>query len=426
MTIIKEVILQLFFTLMPFLIFNVYYRDKAQNYSRKFIIITSMTCLFISMTFGASTDNGFFYDIRYVIQFFGLLFGGLQAGFILLAEFLLYRLYLGGKGIEAALMAVLITFPFSLVLYRWYRTARRKTFVILLAGTMFSVTPLLVLYFEFQESFLRNPMFYLIFIPIQNLVGCWLLISLFQKAVKDKELFIKYVEQEKVEMIGQVAASLVHEVRNPLTAVKGFLKLIRESSLEREKVNRYIDICVSEMERTEFILSEYLSISKPLTDHKEPTDLSNLLQITTEVMRPYANMNNVGLEANISLLPVWILANPEKIKQILMNMIKNAIEACYESMNGKVFLELLPADGKAILTIEDNGIGMTKDQIDKLGGVFFSTKSRGTGLGLNFSYQAIQAMGGSVSLNSVHREGTRFTITLPVYEQAQDFINAKG
>ncbi len=418
MTIVKEIILQLFFSLMPFLMFNVYYRDKPRNVSRKFIIVTTAICLFFSMTLGASVVSGYFYDIRYVLLLFGLIFGGLQAGVILLLEFVLYRLHIGGDGTGIALLIMVILFPLSLVLSRIYHACLRKMPVIILAGFIFFFVPFLFVYWQTPESIENNLMFHILVMPVQNFIGSWLLISLFQKAIKDKELFINYAHNERVEMIGQVAASLVHEVRNPLTAVKGFLKLIRESALERDRVNRYIDICVTEVERTEYILSEYLSISKPLTDHQEPTDLSDLLQITVEVMRPYANMNNVGLEGRISVPSVLILANPEKTKQILMNMIKNAIEACYDSTEGKVTLELGVAGGKAVLTIEDNGIGMTKDQVEKLGTVFFSTKAKGTGLGLTFSYQAIQAMGGTVTLKSVHGAGTRFTISLPIYERA--------
>ncbi|RCX20696.1 two-component system sporulation sensor kinase B [Fontibacillus phaseoli] len=418
MTVLKEILLQLFLALMPFLMFSVYYRDQPRNFTKKFIVITGLISLFLSMTFGASAVSGYFFDIRYVIVFFGLIFGGLQAGIILLLEFVLYRLYLGGDGTGLAMLIMTIMFPLSLLLWKLYLNSRRKMPVILLAGSVFSLISLLLVYLHNPDSIEHNLMFYIVVIPAQNFIGSWLLISLFQKAVIEKEVVINYAQNEKVEMISQVAASLVHEVRNPLTAVKGFLKLIRESALERDRVHRYIDICVSELERTEYILSEYLSMSKPLKDHQESTDLRHLLRATLEVMRPYANMNNVGLEEHYSAGPVWILANPEKTKQVLMNLIKNAIEACYDIPDGKVSLDLTATNGKATLIIEDNGIGMTEDQIDRLGSVFFSTKSKGTGLGLSFSYQAIRAMGGTVSLKSVHRAGTRFTIMLPLSEQA--------
>ncbi|WP_334075413.1 MULTISPECIES: HAMP domain-containing sensor histidine kinase [Paenibacillus] len=419
MTVVKEIILQLFFALIPFLAFNVYYRDKPRNFSTPFIIVISTICLFFSMTFGASAVSGYFYDIRYIILFFGLLFGGYRAGLFLLPEFVLYRLYLGGDGTWVAMLILLVTLPISLLLYKWYRKTDKKWGVTLTAGSVFSIVPLLLVYWYNPALIESHLWFHIVIIPVQNFFGSCLLIWLFQKAAADKDLFIRYMQNKKVEVVSQVAASLVHEVRNPLTAVKGFLKLIRESRLDQEKVQRYIDICISEMERTEYILSEYLAISKPLTDQQEATDLAHQLRITVEVMRPYANMNNVILELEAPGDPVPILANPEKIKQILVNLIKNAIEACYAVTDGKVTLDLWTEASKAVLTIADNGIGMTEDQVERLGSVFFSTKSRGTGLGLNFSYQAVQGMGGTISLKSVHRAGTRFTITLPLCEPGQ-------
>ncbi|WP_068787200.1 sensor histidine kinase [Paenibacillus phocaensis] len=422
MTILKDIILQLFFAHMPFVMFSVYYRDQSRNYTQKFIVFTSMLCLFLSMTFGTSVVDGYFYDIRYTIMFFGMIFGGLQTAFALLAEFLLYRLYIGGDGTFSAMMIMLVTFPGSYLLYRIYRKSERKSLLLLLAGVFFSVTPLLIVYLENPESVIRNLSFHLVVIPMQNLVGCWLLITLFRKAVTDKELFISYGQNERVRAISHVAASLVHEVRNPLTAVKGFLTLIRDGAADRGRIERYIEICMSEIARTEYILSEYLAISKPIGDKQEPTDLEELLRITKDVMSPYANMHNVLLEISHPPEPVWILANPDKMKQVLVNFIKNAVEACAEvpHVRGKVTLRLQMAARKVTLTIQDNGVGMTEEQAKRLGSIYFSTKSSGTGLGMTFSYQAILSFGGTVNVQSEPGAGTRFTISLPIYTRNEE------
>ncbi|GIP10199.1 sporulation kinase [Paenibacillus macerans] len=416
---VKEIILQLFFAHMPLVMFNLFYRDRTQNYTPKFIIATSMICLFLSMTFGISTVPGYTYDIRYIIIFFGLIFGGLQIGLILLAEFILYRLYLGGDGTFIALLITLVTFPVSLVLYRIYQRTSRKLPVIIAAGLFFSAIPIGMVYLYNPQSVLNHLFFHLFVIPAQNSIGCWLLITFFKKAVADKELYINYAQQERVRAISHVAASLVHEVRNPLTAVKGFLTLIKEGAADREKTARYIDICMSEIGRTEYILSEYLAISKPIADREMPTNLQELLEITRDVMNPFANMHNVEMEIEYPAdkEPLWIMANPDKMKQVLVNFIKNAVEACAEAplRQGKVILKLQTAAEKVVLSIKDNGIGMTEEQTRRLGSVYFSTKSGGTGLGLTFSYQAILSLGGTVSVSSEPGEGTEFTISLPLY-----------
>ncbi|WEK54624.1 MAG: HAMP domain-containing sensor histidine kinase [Candidatus Cohnella colombiensis] len=414
MNIMKELLLQQFFALMPFVMFNIYYRDKMQNYDRKFIIITSVICLFLSMTFGAGVITGFFYDIRFVIMFFGLIFGGLQTGFILLFEFVLYRIYLGGDGTWPSMITMSIAFPLSILLYKMYQRIHRKSLIILMAGFIISLIPLATVYFHNPEDVTSHLVFHTFAIPIQNAAGIWILIPLFQRAISNKELFIIYAQNEKMEAISHVAASLVHEVRNPLTTVKGFLKLIRESPMERNKVESYIDICTEEIQRTESILSEYLSISKPMTEKREAVDLYLQLQTIIDVMKPYANMYNVNLDMNKTAGPIQILANQDRIKQFLVNIIKNAIEACANVPLGEVNLRLEVINRKAILTIKDNGIGMSQEQVNRLGSIYFSTKTKGTGLGLTFSYQVIHELGGSVSVHSIPQVGTQFSITLPI------------
>lgn len=276
---LKGILLQLFIALMPFILFNVYYRDKTQNYSKRFIVITSTLCLFLSMTFASSVKEGIIFDVRYVIMFFGLVFGGLQTGFILLAEFILYRFYLGGEGTWTAMLILMFTFPLSVLFYKLYQNAHRTSLITLSAGIAFSAIPLINVYYHYPNYVLENLAFHILVIPVQNSIGIWLLMSLFNKSISDKELFIKYAQNEKMKAISHVAASLAHEVRNPLTAVKGLLKLIRELPLSKDKIEQYIDISIDEIQRTETILSEYLSISKPLTERREHTDLSRQLQV---------------------------------------------------------------------------------------------------------------------------------------------------
>ncbi|MCL6457854.1 MAG: HAMP domain-containing histidine kinase, partial [Gorillibacterium sp.] len=111
--------------------------------------------------------------------------------------------------------------------------------------------------------------------------------------------------------------------------------------------------------------------------------------------------------------PIMILANPEEMKQVLVNFLKNAIEACAHVSDGKVLIKLEAQNNQVVLTIGDNGTGMAKDQVKNLGMIYFSTKSTGTGLGLAFSYQVIHSLSGMVSVRSEPQKGTLFTITLP-------------
>jgi two-component system sporulation sensor kinase B len=134
-------------------------------------------------------------------------------------------------------------------------------------------------------------------------------------------------------------------------------------------------------------------------------------------MTPYANMNNVQIQVEKTDQLTMILANPEELKQVLVNFLRNAVEACARVSNGKVFIKLEAQNNQVVLTIRDNGIGMAGDQIKSLGTIYFSTKSSGTGLGLTFSYQVIRSLSGVVSVSSKPQAGTLFTITLPRYSE---------
>ncbi|MCY9691745.1 sensor histidine kinase [Paenibacillus alginolyticus] len=413
---IKEVLLQLLFALVPFVLYNIYYRNKTANYSKQFITITCMICLFMSMTFHSSVLNGIIFDIRYVIMFFGMVFGGMTTGLILLVEFLSYRILIGGKGLFSAMIILVITFNLSVLLSILYRRrAKYRKLITFLAGLSFSVIPICVLFVIEPKYVVEHLTFNFLALPIQNSLGIWLLISLFNKAVSDKQLFQKYLQNEKVETIAHVAASLAHEVRNPLTAVMGFLKLIRNEAISKEKTNYYIDICVEEMKRTEVILSEYLSIAKPSTPIYEQMDLVPQLNSVIDIMTPYANMNNVALEVHNEGQQLYISANPNEIKQLLINFIKNAIEACSCISKGKVIIRMAPESRiSAKITIHDNGVGLSNEQLERLGTIYFSTKSKGTGVGLTLSYQLIRSMNGAIHVRSTLGKGTEFVISLPL------------
>ncbi|GIO92766.1 sporulation kinase [Paenibacillus lactis] len=416
LTVIKDTLLQLLFALMPSVVYNIYYRNLTVNYSRSFIIMICSLCLILSMTFASSVQAGLIFDIRYVIMFFGILSGGLTTGWILLVEFMIYRLYIGGTGVIDAIIILVITFPLSVMLASVYQRTRHRLWIVFTAGISFSFIPLTVLYITKPDYIMNQLVFNILAIPVQNSLGIWLLITLFNKSVTDKELSLKYIQNEKAEAVNHVAASLAHEVRNPLTTVLGFLQLMKSGTFSPEKMNRFLEISMEEIRRTEQILSEYLSISKPAASLQQRLELISQMQAVVEVMTSYANMNNVALHVRCPQTPIFISGSTAELKQLLVNFIKNAIEASKDVTKGTVEISIREEPPHVVIQIEDNGIGMTEEQLNRLGSIYYSTKMNGTGLGLTFSYQAIRAMNGSVSVSSEPLSGTTFLIRLPIAE----------
>ncbi len=412
--VIKDVLLQLLFALMPFVAYNIYYRKLTVNYSRNFIIVICSLCMLLSMTFASSVQSGLIFDVRYVIMFFGILFGGFMTGAILLIEFLIYRLHIGGSGMIDAIIILIITFPLSVLLATLYHKSKHKFWIVFIAGISFSLIPLLVLYITKPDYILNHFIFNVLVMPVHNSLGIWLLVTLFNKSVSDKELYLQYIQNEKAEAVNHVAASLAHEVRNPLTTVLGFLQLIKSGTFPQEKTDRFLEISMEEIRRTEQILSEYLSISKPLVPFQQKLELTAQIRSVVELMTSYANMSNITLSADYPELPIYISGSPSELKQLLVNFIKNAIEASRDVDKGCVNIRIYEEAEQVAIEIQDNGIGMNPEQLSRLGSIYYSTKMSGTGLGLTFSYHANRAMDGSVSVRSSPRSGTVFLITLPL------------
>ncbi|NUH86412.1 PAS domain S-box protein [Bacillus firmus] len=214
---------------------------------------------------------------------------------------------------------------------------------------------------------------------------------------------------EKLSVIGQMAAGIAHEIRNPLTAIKGFTQLQKESNDE------YAEIILDELSRIESIVSDLLVMAKPQEESNfTRTNLVLLLKGIITFINPQAILSNVVIDFEPSN-PIYIDCEPDKIKQVFLNVIQNAIESMKKG--GIIKLILTQENDKAVIEIIDQGIGIPEDRISKLGEPFYSTKEKGTGLGLMICQKIIKNHGGSMEFNSKIDEGTTVKITLPASEE---------
>jgi two-component system sporulation sensor kinase A len=215
-------------------------------------------------------------------------------------------------------------------------------------------------------------------------------------------------KSDKLSAVGQLAAGVAHEVRNPLTVLKGFAQML----LSGEPNNSYYPLMLSEVERIESIISEFLMLAKPQVAKFEPTDFLVLAKQVFSLMETKAIMYNVQIQTDFSLQDAIVECDENQIKQVLINMIQNAIEAM---PGGGVIHFAVKQRGSdtLVISIADNGSGIPEDRIPRLGEPFYSSKEKGTGLGLMISYQIIQKHNGHITVRSKLNEGTIFAITLP-------------
>jgi PAS domain S-box-containing protein len=224
---------------------------------------------------------------------------------------------------------------------------------------------------------------------------------------QSEEIILK---SEKLTLAGQLAAGIAHEIRNPLTAIKGFLQMIA-AGYQKEA---YIKIMSSELERIELIVSELLLLAKPQAVLYAPFEISSVLDEVFSILNTQALLTNVEIAFTKRTEGLLIKGDSNQIKQVFINLIKNAIEAL--SSGGQIEIELLEEGSNILIYVKDNGEGIPEDKIAQLGQPFYSTKEEGTGLGLMVSFNIIQNHHGSINVKSAPNKGTTFEILLPTYK----------
>lgn len=242
----------------------------------------------------------------------------------------------------------------------------------------------------------------------------------FEDAIDEMEQIIEKTKlqkelqrAEKMNAIGQLAASVAHEIRNPMTVVKGFLQIFLGKEHMSEEEHSYIQLMIEEMNRAEVIINDYLSLAKP--DFDQETEIINANELALKVMdlmNSYAMLSkNIQMET-VTPIDILIKGNQSELKQVLINILKNGIEAMKDG--GKLKIEVTEMDGYGVFKISDTGIGMTDEELSRLGTAFYSLKEKGTGIGLMVCYQIIERMKGKIEVESIKGQGTTFIIYLPM------------
>jgi two-component system, sporulation sensor kinase A len=224
-----------------------------------------------------------------------------------------------------------------------------------------------------------------------------------------KKTLEQLLNAEKLNVAGQLAAGIAHEVRNPLTAIKGFLQLM-ETKLHEHK--SYFDIIQSEINRIELILSELLVLAKPQDLKFKPEGLQTLIEDVKTLIDTQAIMNNVQIKFINECGNLIIHCDKNQLKQVVINFLKNAIEAM--PTGGEVTIELKKHGVNHVKMIfKDNGSGMAPHVLKRIGEPFFTTKESGTGLGIMNSKQIVENHHGTVHFWS-DEKGTIIEVILPI------------
>lgn len=230
------------------------------------------------------------------------------------------------------------------------------------------------------------------------------------------------LEREKLSMAGMLAAGIAHEIRNPLTSLRGFLQLTADKAKPE-----YTAIMLSEVDRINEIVTELLELAKPKETAFEERDLPTLLEQTVTLLEAQANLSNVTLAMEPSaseLPPIIVTCEENKLKQVFINLIKNAVEA--SAGGGAIRIAVRESDGQAVIEVADTGSGLPSEDLEQLGQPFYTTKEHGSGLGLMVCRRIVQDHGGTMAFRSEAGEGTVVTVRLPCNPPRMEDMKARS
>lgn len=221
-------------------------------------------------------------------------------------------------------------------------------------------------------------------------------------------------ENEKLAVIGQMATAIAHEIKNPLSSLKGFTQLQQEVGKGND---HYYGIMLSEIDRINSIVSDLLVLGKPNNAIKSSKNMEDIIYYVTKILESHGARLNINFQVIIDESPV-LICDENQIKQVLINLIKNAIEAMPEG--GTVTIQSQEKNRFAVVSVIDEGCGIEQERLNKLGEPFYTTKQNGTGLGLMVTKKIIEEHGGIFSIKSELNKGTAVTISFPLNINEED------
>ncbi|MFC0213147.1 ATP-binding protein [Paenibacillus chartarius] len=237
--------------------------------------------------------------------------------------------------------------------------------------------------------------------------------------MKKRELWLEREEHllrsEKLRVVGELASGMAHEIRNPLTAVRGFLQISKSNGYN---IEAWYSLIMEEIDRMSELTAEFLQFSKPQSTDFRAHSLQTCLQRVIALTESEASRLGLKLVYEHPQAPLLLWMDPDKMVQLLLNLVKNA----YEAMNpgGVLYIRMKEISNRAVVEIQDTGVGIPSDRLETIFHPFYTTKDYGTGLGLSISYKIVQDHEGTLEVESIVGEGTTFVLTFPVLTAAEE------
>ncbi|OAH59612.1 MULTISPECIES: sensor histidine kinase [Bacillaceae] len=414
---LQTFLLNIFLVYFCFSIYFKFIERKANTLTNELIIaLVSGISIVLCMIFPITLPTGYSLDFLQIPFIIGALYGGRRVTVFLTFILVTYRLFLNTPDTDTTLIIyclLLISLWWIIPTFNKTVTMRKKVYLALLAsffGLFSRITRFVLL---MPENISMD--YFIIYITslIIQPIGILFFVVFNENSRRNAILSKEIRKFEKLKTVSELAASISHEVRNPLTVTKGFIQLLRDPDLTEGEKKLYINFSMEALNKAEATITDYLAFAKPSLDHVERLDLKKELDYIANIVNPFAEINNVMIECQNGM-DIYVSGEKQQLHQCLINLIKNGIESMPDG--GKLHIHLQKINEKAVITVTDTGIGMTNEQMERLGTPYYTTKVKGTGLGTMVMYSSMKAMQGEIKVESEVGKGTRFSLLFPVME----------
>ena len=410
---LETLLLNILFLIFPLLFYVIFFDNRRHFYNTAFLIAFSAVSMILCMVYPIHLEIGFIFDLRYIPFIIVALYGGYLKVLPLYIVLNVYRFMIGGEGtIQSLIFSTAIFMIVPLISKKFLRVNTQKRIFIGITAALFTMGLYLTTLSTFFDE-LTKEFWLLSFYSVTTHVGVIILNLLMVEKVldniKNRENFL---HAERLHVMSELSASVSHEIRNPLTVTNGFLQLLKGSKTVTSDEKMYIDYSLKELERAEQIVSDFLAFAKPQSENMVYSNLHEEFIYVKNILMPYARMNQVDIEGDFTNT-LNLKYDKNQMQQCLLNLFKNGIESMKEK-SGTLHIEVYDLEQNIIITVKDSGVGMTNEEIQKLGKPYYSTKKEGTGLGMLMVYGTISKVKGKIDVDSKKGIGTTFTITIPV------------
>lgn len=420
----KDLLLNLLLILVPIFVFQVLFMNRLSfrpsRFNHWWLGVLSGLASDLCMAFPIVFGKGYVWDLHWVPYEIAILYGGWRSGITASLMVFGYRFYMsGGLAVAPFFLVASTLIVGGLWLHQKYIHFDRSQKIASSVGlTMAAFLVMMVsVWYSIDANYQAGLVirwFYLVYAGshVFSILFSVLLIENLLESVRMREEIRK---SEKLSIISDLAASIAHEVRNPLTVVRGFIQLAAPSFEESNR--RHLATAILELDRAEFVIADYLNFAKPEQEHLERFAIAYEVRSVVHLLQSFATSQQVELKVEVEDA-LCVCADKFKLKQALLNLVKNAIEAV--SAGGCVEILVQQKGVRVEIVVKDNGAGMTPEQVERLGKMLYTTKENGTGLGLLVTYRLIEAMQGELTFFSEKHKGTQAKISIPALRPLND------